>query len=113
VLPLDTVISCILIWRIHKKLCADFPDEYAAYCKEKKQTATPQTKLQAVAVILYWFMMLFSAFRIFTTSEPLIFWASVILFLILFVGFIVLLCFHSRQLTKELSTCIQNDTDHG
>ena len=69
---------------IHKKLCADFPDEYRAYRKEKKRTATTQTKLQTVAVTLYGIMMIFSAFRIFSTPDSVVFWAAVVLFSVLF-----------------------------
>ena len=113
VLPLDTVISCILIWRIHKKLCADFPDEYRAYRKEKKRTATTQTKLQTVAVTLYGIMMIFSAFRIFSTPDSVVFWAAVVLFSVLFAGFIAVLCFRLRRVTKELTTYIQSNADQG
>lgn len=112
VLPLYTVISCITIWKNHKRLCTDCFDAYQAYRKEKKRTATKQTKLQTVAITLYSVMMIFYAIRIFSTSNPIQLWIYTGVFFVLFSGIIVVLCVLSHRIKKELNACLQNDTDH-
>ena len=112
VLPLYTVISCIIIWENHKKLCADCFDEYQAYRKEKKQMATKQTKLQIVAIPLYSVMMIFYAIGIFSASNPIQLWIYTGMFFVLFSGIIVVLCVLSHRIQKKLNACLQNKTDH-
>ena len=112
VLPLYTVISCIIIWENHKKLCADCFDEYQAYRKEKKQMATKQTKLQIVAIPLYSVMMIFYAIGIFSASNPIQLWIYTGAFFVLFSGIIVVLCVLSHRIQKKLNACLQNKTDH-
>ena len=112
VLPLYTVISCITIWKNHKRLCTDCFNEYQSYRKEKKRTATKQTKLQFAAITLYSCMIISSAIRIFSTSDPLRLWASTVLFLVLFAGMISILCVLSHRIKTELNICRQNDTNH-
>lgn len=112
VLPLYTVLSCIIIWKNHKKLCADCFDEYQTYRKEKKQMATKQTKLQIVAITLYSVMMIFYAIRIFSTSNPIQLWLYAGVFFVLFSDIIVVLCVLSHRIQKKLNACLQNKTDH-
>ncbi len=109
-LPVYTLVSVIVYLVRRTRLFSAHREEYLAYRREKKRTATKKHWSAPLAVTLYFVMLVLSAVRLFFVPTPLAFWISAALFALLFGTGIVALSILTRRLAKQMAA-LMSSTD--